>query len=85
MKAARAFAASRIQAPPGQLPMSTQSAPPVITPPDAVGSPMRAAICPPMSTVGSPIVIMSPGALQNAASPARAAGLPHTITLEQPG
>ena len=44
MKAARAFAASRIQSQPELLPMSPQCAPPVMTPPCAVGSPLRAAI-----------------------------------------
>src|SRR5271154_2569415 len=55
-------------------PMMTVKQPRMITPPWAVGSPMRAAISPPIKTVGEPITMMSGGPTQVSISVTRAAG-----------
>ena len=47
-------------------PMITVGSPTTITPPCSVGSPIRAAIKPPIKTVGDPIAIMSGGPTQTA-------------------
>lgn len=74
MKADPAFAASRSQATPALCPISTVLSPWTIIPPCAVQSPIRAAILPPISTLGSPVLIRSGGDPHTALSPTRAAG-----------
>src|SRR3954464_13357329 len=50
-----------------------------------VGSPIRAAIMPPMNTVGDPIAMASGGPVQRHMSLTRAAGMPPMITVGQHG
>src|SRR6185436_8469164 len=50
-----------------------------------VGSPIRAAIMPPMNTVGEPMAMASGGPVQTHMSLTRAAGMPPMITVGQHG
>jgi hypothetical protein len=67
------------------IPIITVGQPSVITPPCAVGSPIRAAIMFPIKTVGDPIKIVSGGPTHVHMSVARAAGMLPMRTVGQPG
>jgi hypothetical protein len=56
----------------------------MITPPCAVGSPIRAAGIPAMSTVVEPMPMVSGGPTQTHMSPVRAANIPAIITVGAP-
>ena len=60
------------------------AAPPVMTPPRAVGSPARAAWLPAMNTVGEPRATASGAPAQAHMEPATAAGIPATRTVGTP-
>src|SRR5208283_2896603 len=66
-------------------PIMTVKQPRTMTPPWTVGSPMRAAMRLPMSTVGEPMTIMSGGPTQVAISVTRAAGSIPISTVGQHG
>jgi hypothetical protein len=66
-------------------PIRTVGQPIVMTPPCDVGSPIRAAIRLPISTVGEPMAIISGGPTHVHISVARAAGWPPISTVGQPG
>lgn len=66
-------------------PISTVGQPMAIMPPWPVGSVIRAAGRPPMSTLSDPLTITSGTWPQAAASPTRAAGNPPISTVGQPG
>lgn len=69
----------------GQGPMITVGQPAMMTPPCAVGSPILAAIKPPIRTVGEPMRIVSGGPTHVARSVTRAAGSPPISTVGHPG
>jgi hypothetical protein len=68
-----------------QGPIITVGQPSTIAPPCAVGSPIRAAIRPPIKTVADPIAMISGGPTHTHMSVARAAGWPAIRTVGQPG
>jgi hypothetical protein len=66
-------------------PIITVGQPTTIAPPWAVGSPIRAAIRPPIKTVADPIAMTSGGPTQTHMSVARTAGWPAIRTVGHPG